>query len=105
MRAPVVIWIIHFLVTVCGWYALGGFAQGVVDGSAVVPPPLVVLNEIIEILLLPLVTAVLWIFPGTGGYSLGSFLGFAAAAVVNSAIFAAAVSFVWRTIRRRQATR
>jgi len=105
MRAPILVWLAHFLATVAGWYVLGGFAQGVVDGAGVVPPPLVVLNEIIEILLLPLVTAVLWIFPGTGGYSLESFLGFAGAAVVNSAIFAAVVIFVARAVRRRQATR
>jgi len=105
MRAPILVWMVHFLATVVGWYVLGGFAQGIVDGAALVPPPLVVFNEIIELLLLPLVTAVLWIFPGTGGYSLGSFLSFAGAAIVNSAIFTAAITWAWRAIRRRQATR
>jgi hypothetical protein len=105
MRTPILICLVHFLATVGGWYALGGFAQGVVDGATLVPPPLVVLNEIIEILLFPLVTAVLWIFPGTGGYSLGSFVSFAAAALVNSAIFATVVTSVSRAIRRRQAAR
>ncbi len=105
MRAAILTGLIHFLATVSGWYALGGFAQGVVDGTALVPPPLVVLNEIIEILLFPLVTAVLWLFPGTGGYSIGSFAGFAGAAIVNSTLFAVVVTFALRRIRRSMATR
>jgi hypothetical protein len=105
MRTFLIIWLIHFLATVSGWYALGSVAQGVVDGTAIVPPPLVVFNEILEILLFPLVTVVLWLVPGTGGYSLQTFVSFVGAAAVNSAIVVAALTALLRRIRRRMATR
>lgn len=105
MRAVSIFWLIHFLATVSGWYALGGLAQGVADGTGLVPPPLVVLNEIIEILLFPLVISVLWFFPAAGGYSITALLSFVVTAAANSAIVAVAITSLVRALRRRMATR
>ena len=105
MRAVSIFWLVHFLATVSGWYALGGLAQGVADGTGLVPPPLVVLNEIIEILLFPLVIGVLWFFPAAGGYTITGFLIFVTIAAANSAIVAAAAAALVRALRRTMATR
>jgi hypothetical protein len=101
MRKLGAFWLIHFVATVAGWYLLGALAQGAADSQAGLTLPLVVFNGIIQILCFPFVIAAIWVVPGPGGFSLGSFITFAVLAAVNSAVVVAIVAAVVRGVQGR----
>lgn len=98
-----VIWLVHWIVTVGGWYLVDALAQGVADGTGVAPLPLVLLHYFIQLLAFPLVIAAVSIWPmQIGGFGLASFFVLLGLAAVNSAMVTAAGVWLVRTIRTRK---
>lgn len=98
----IVLWLLHWVVTVGGWYLVGALEQGVADSAGATPPALVLMHSFIQLLTFPIVITAMWLWPmRIGGFSIESFLLFAALAAVNSAVIVAATDWLAQALRRR----
>ena len=102
MRRLAIIWLLHWIITVGGWYLVGALEQGVADSTGAAPPVLVLMYVFMQLLAFPVVIAAMWIAPGQiGGFWLESFLLFALLAAINSALIVSVASWLIRALRRR----
>ena len=100
MKRLTIFWCIHFTATVVGWYVVSALAQGVADGTGIAPSPLVIANEVVTILALPLVGFARQYMQGIGEFSLTSFIAFAAIAAVKSALVVAVISRICSAVMK-----
>lgn len=104
MRRVFAFWLLHWLATVAGWYTLSALAQGVVDSAAAASLPLMIFNAVIQLLCFPLLLAAIALLPSLGGFSLLSFVTFAFAAGLNSAVVIALIGALLRSVDKRRSS-
>jgi hypothetical protein len=103
MRRYVLFGSVHFLLTISVSYFIDAIAQGIADGSGVVPTWLLILEQLSRVLTFPLMDLVgarhwvPWYW-----FTFGGFLAFVSIAVANSALVTTGLWLVTRWIRKQR---
>jgi hypothetical protein len=96
---------VHFSLTIAVWYFISAMAQGVADGSGVVPTWLLIAGQLSRVLTLPLfdlIGARHWV--PWYWWSLGGFFAFVSIALANSTLVTTGFWLVRKWIRRQPPT-
>lgn len=99
-----IFWAIHFGITVTGWYSVATLAQAVLDSTGIAPFPLVVLNELVMIFMMPIVSIAIAFAPNLGLFTLSGFFGYVIVAAINSALVIGLLWIAYYAIQKRRTT-